>query len=548
MRRRGNIWMAALVTLLSFGTTLPASAKISRLARARNTMAKRGSKVALRAFESAAAEAPDDGAVWCELGWVASLAGEDERAERALDKGLRLLEARGSSTGLGGCYFERAKLSERRGALVTARNHYHASLLARPNNALTLERRDAIDSWLRLRATDAAPPLLLTTRPQPLDFDASLPISRAVSSTYSRTKGTTLSYLPTNAIDGDKQTAWQVSDGGVGHWIQLHFDGTQPLARLGIVGGYDKVAVDRYGDRWPLNNRVSRIRLQWQGGEANVSLDDRRDMQWVELPNVTSSWLRIWITDVYAGSRWADTAISELVVHRSPPPPVAASPPSPPAPSVPTQPVANTAEAANAGSGAAYSDPSPEAADPNTEKSSTSWAWCLLALGLFGGPLLVRSKWQARRELRVLLRRATAADRAIRAEADALGGAYAHAVSASQLLCEGAPRIVAHLGEIRSALHRTRSMTSASVAEHRARLKRQEQTAMARLIAILERLEATAAQLAAQRAGQTMPGEIDRMLASLRREIDTAVAADEEAQSLLSLDAAPFAVLRDDPS
>ncbi len=542
--RRGNIgiWVAALLALMTLGVPLTARAKLSRLAKARNVLAKRGSKAALRAFEKAAAHAPNDGAVWCELGWIASLAGQDERAGEALDKGLRLLAARPDSPSnaraLGGCHFERAKLAERLGALATARQHYQASLDARPGDELTMERRDALDAYSRLQDGPLAVEKIRTRR-APAKIGARLPTSHVVASTYSRTNGSTLSYLPKNAVDGDKQTAWQVSNGGVGHWIQLHFDGTQPLARLGIVAGYDKKAIDRYGDRWPLNNRLSSIRLQWQSGEATASLDDRRGMQWVELPNVASSWLRIWITDVYAGSRWADTAISEIVVHRSPPPLVASGPPAPPAPTP-----ANKVADPSAGAGADIG-PHTDAANLDTERGSSSWLWWLLALGFVGAPLVARTKWPGQRELRTLLRRAKSANKAIAAEAQELGGVYADAVGASDSLYQGAPRIVAHIGEIRAALDRTRRMTSASAHEHRARLERQEQAAIARLGSVVERLEATAAQLAAQRAGQAMAGEIDRMLASLRREIDVAIAADEEARAILDIDASPFAVLRD---
>ncbi len=120
------------------------------------------------------------------------------------------------------------------------------------------------------------------------------------------------SYQPGNAIDGDRATGWQVSDRGVGQWIRLLFEEEVVLDRIGVVPGYDKVVADRFGDRWPLNNRVSDVQISWEGGSVLHHFADDRSVQWVNLGSVRTRWVRIEITGTYPGSRWNDTVISEI--------------------------------------------------------------------------------------------------------------------------------------------------------------------------------------------------------------------------------------------
>jgi hypothetical protein len=125
-----------------------------------------------------------------------------------------------------------------------------------------------------------------------------------------------VSYAPANAVDGNNETGWQVSDGGVGHWIRLDFGSLVYLDRLGFVPGYDKVRYDRVGDRWPLNNRVQEVVVTWEGGGVRtIHLADDRAMQWTGLGGAQTHWLRIEISSIYPGTRWNDTIISEIAAE-----------------------------------------------------------------------------------------------------------------------------------------------------------------------------------------------------------------------------------------
>jgi hypothetical protein len=138
-----------------------------------------------------------------------------------------------------------------------------------------------------------------------------LSVASVAASTYTYTTGPA-SYEPRNAVDGDRSTGWQVSNGGVGERIRLDLGGVVRLHRIGVVPGYDKVVADRFGDRWPLNNRVSDVRIMWDGGSMIGHFHDGRDMQWIDLGDVTTPWVTIEIARIYPGSRWNDTVISEI--------------------------------------------------------------------------------------------------------------------------------------------------------------------------------------------------------------------------------------------
>jgi Flp pilus assembly protein TadD len=150
----------------------------------------------------------------------------------------------------------------------------------------------------------------------PIDVDRGQPRALgAVAATASRSSqpGRTTSYGPENVLDGAGDTVWQISGGGPGEWIAVDFPGEVTLARIGVVVGYDKILGDRVGDRWPLNNRVRRARIEWQGGQVEWEFADERGLQWVEVGLPQTSWIRLTVLAVRPGQRWNDTSIAEIV-------------------------------------------------------------------------------------------------------------------------------------------------------------------------------------------------------------------------------------------
>lgn len=144
-----------------------------------------------------------------------------------------------------------------------------------------------------------------------------LPISKVSASDFTRTRRPGI-YSPLNVFDGDSSTAWQVSHAGVGHWIRFDFSQDVTLSRLGLVSGYDKVLPDRWGDRWPLNNRVQSILVSWDGGSQTFRLEDVRSLQSLDMGGVVTSFLEIEIRGIFTGSQWNDTLISEIELYGEP--------------------------------------------------------------------------------------------------------------------------------------------------------------------------------------------------------------------------------------
>lgn len=153
-----------------------------------------------------------------------------------------------------------------------------------------------------------------------------------------------------------------------------------------------------------------------------------------------------------------------------------------------------------------------------------------------GAPLLLvlamgLARRRRRRGDRVLLARAKKAVRAVCRETERLGPAFDDVATASRRMLDGAIAVVHHLDEVRAALRRTRALRSRGAHERRADLHRAAREALDRLAQIVDRLETTATQLAAQTASHAASRDVEALLGALDAEITTAVSADDEARA-----------------
>ena len=121
------------------------------------------------------------------------------------------------------------------------------------------------------------------------------------------------SYGPNNLYDGNPATAWvHGSRGtGVGATILITFGKRRTVTGLSLINGYAKNA-----DIFSKNSRVRRLELTFSNGETrSVSLPDNRQRHSIRLPSsVETDWVQLSIAEVYPGSKYADTAISELQI------------------------------------------------------------------------------------------------------------------------------------------------------------------------------------------------------------------------------------------
>jgi hypothetical protein len=113
-----------------------------------------------------------------------------------------------------------------------------------------------------------------------------------------------------NIFDDDDNTAWVegVEGDGIGEWIQFDFDSEYKINRIDLISGYYK-SVSIFKD----NNRIKNLELLFSDSSTiNLTFKDKTDWQQIEIePHVTKS-IKFIIKDVYKGSKYEYTCISEM--------------------------------------------------------------------------------------------------------------------------------------------------------------------------------------------------------------------------------------------
>jgi hypothetical protein len=125
-----------------------------------------------------------------------------------------------------------------------------------------------------------------------------------------------------NVIDGKAETWWGegAPGDGLGEWIEVRWNGATEVREVRLISGYQKLLRDRFGDRWYLNNRIRRARIDIGGKSFVANLDDRKGFQSISIPTGTyGDSVRVVILDVYpgynsSGSHIEDSGISEIQI------------------------------------------------------------------------------------------------------------------------------------------------------------------------------------------------------------------------------------------
>jgi len=119
-------------------------------------------------------------------------------------------------------------------------------------------------------------------------------------------------YAPANTRDGLRHTAWVegVTGQGIGEAITLVLDSPTRINRFRIQNGYGK------SDRaYARNSRVRRFQVTASNGQQmTLNLSDTSGWQETDVFQDFGpiSWIMLEIDDVFAGSHYQDTAITEL--------------------------------------------------------------------------------------------------------------------------------------------------------------------------------------------------------------------------------------------
>ncbi len=122
-----------------------------------------------------------------------------------------------------------------------------------------------------------------------------------------------ISYDPILVSDDDVLTSWvEGGEGnGVNQWIKLEFGEDKIVRTLKLINGYSKNSKIYYA-----NNRVKKVKVEFEDGSSLIGdfKDGIISPQSIDIPKgIKTSYIKITILDVYAGDKYSDTAISEVI-------------------------------------------------------------------------------------------------------------------------------------------------------------------------------------------------------------------------------------------
>ena len=118
---------------------------------------------------------------------------------------------------------------------------------------------------------------------------------------------------PDLIFDGRDDTSWQegVSGYGIGESVSWELDREYQVKYIGF-----KMGNWADNDYYYNGNTIPRtVELTAGGSTFELSFSNERAVQWVELsPEITARSMSLTIRDVYPGTSWSDTCISEIMV------------------------------------------------------------------------------------------------------------------------------------------------------------------------------------------------------------------------------------------
>ena len=141
----------------------------------------------------------------------------------------------------------------------------------------------------------------------------------AFASSFLEEKGRPVSsYWAENAVDSNPATAWVegAKDTGVGEWLRLTFAAPQTITGIRLINGYAKSK-----STFSRNARIKKLRLTTSAGDAMLlPLEDHSQEQSFPVRFVQPIvWIQAEIADVYPGTKFADTCLSEFAVDTGEP-------------------------------------------------------------------------------------------------------------------------------------------------------------------------------------------------------------------------------------
>jgi hypothetical protein len=138
------------------------------------------------------------------------------------------------------------------------------------------------------------------------------PVKIAAVTAKSSYNANGVSYPAEAVKDGKAMTPWFEGDAGsgVGSWIEVDLGGTKNVTKIAVLPG------DWSGAGWSKANRPKELTLQWSDeSTASWTLTDSYEVQVFTPPKpVSTAKIRLKVAQIYNGSAFPDTAISEILV------------------------------------------------------------------------------------------------------------------------------------------------------------------------------------------------------------------------------------------
>lgn len=120
-------------------------------------------------------------------------------------------------------------------------------------------------------------------------------------------------YPPSNASDGNDATSWQVRTdaSGAGEAVTVQLPDNTSVQCIGLKSGNWNGS-----DNYACNNRPKDLTMEINGESYDISTSDQMTEHYVVFDSpVTTDSIKLTIRDVYQGSKWNDTCISEIEVY-----------------------------------------------------------------------------------------------------------------------------------------------------------------------------------------------------------------------------------------
>ena len=130
--------------------------------------------------------------------------------------------------------------------------------------------------------------------------------------------GNVVTYLPSNVVDGDVQTAWRTPGDGHGETITLLFDRPVDIVEIGLIPGYAKFDPKTAANRFEQDRIISEVRYLIPGLAPTVQRFQPKPYPQLLRVRATASRVTVEILETSESGGLDYTAISEIFVYGFP--------------------------------------------------------------------------------------------------------------------------------------------------------------------------------------------------------------------------------------